>query len=276
MMEKLFGLLLLALLLLAVIVIKGGALLSIRNSLEETLDHPDPRARRRYRVWSWTAWYSVSLIVFSLPLCLAVFDLSGDYGFRPLPMAPAGILFFAIAIPGAILLSWLNRRFSRWINPARRAARRRLGLPGYRVPVKLQTPPVPVAFPIGARPDAAPVPSADVEGLDDPDLAREAARKHWDAITFAIASGGDVAAAQRRQQAFLDQAEHRLSKEALARLQEAYAQESVPHAARMAAVARRQTHEREEQDALRARVHRRLLVIGAAGFILTVLRFCTA
>ncbi len=226
----------------------------LRATAEETFDHARRSVRCYHRFWAWSVSYGFSFLcslVFTQPLA----KLWAPDGVSVV----GGLLWLGDALPGALLLYWVQLRLTRGASAAIRAQRRRLGYRGYQVPVKLDAPPVPVAFPTAASPAKKQLRHPDPEPLRDPELVRETARKHWDAINFALASGGDMEAAIRHQQRFLDAAQKELSAEAWTELLEAYSGESEVHARRMAAIGSRQAEEREVQRLRRKREKRLLL-----------------
>lgn len=268
-LKVVFVVLLLAALLLAVL---GTGVSWRRASLppEESLDHPKRSTRYYYRFWSWAVAYGLAMMIsvaYSKPLMELLF--TG----KP-PVLGGGLLFFTAPLPVAVLFFRLDRTLARWSGARIRAGRRRLGLRGYRVPVELEAPPIPVAFATEATQAQAPVRTISGPDMPDLELVREVAQKHWDAINFALASGGDVAAAQLRQQRFLDDAERELPAGSMAQLREVYATESATHAARMAGIARRQVEVREQQEFLRARARTNAVIIGAIVAALLVFGGC--
>ena len=244
-------------------------------TVEESLDHPQRGPRYWYRFWCWSFWYALSLLLTS-----AAFGSLSELAPMQALLRSLGlfkpVLLFIASIPLALLGYWLDYRVTAWGSPRKRAARRKLGLPGWQVP----PPPNPdarlhVAVAI-SRPSLAGSAPAAEPPLDpgDPELVRELARKHWDAINFAIAANGDVADAHARQSAFLDNLDERLGSQDAERVREIYSQESVAHARTMAAVSARRGARLLEQAALRSRVHRNLKMLGwilAALFLLNLL-----
>lgn len=244
-------------------------------TVEESLDHPQRGPRYWYRFWCWCFWYALSLL-----LTAAAFGLMSDLAPMQALLQSLGVLkpvlLFIAAIPLALLGCWLDYRLTAWGSPRKRNARRKLGLPGWQVPPR----PNPgarlhVAFATSLPPLPGNVSAAE-PALDpgDPELVRELARKHWDAINFAIASNGDVAGVHARQSAFLDGLDERLDGEDAARVRAIYSQESVAHARTMASVSARRDALLLEQATLRSRVHRNLKILGwilGALFLLNLL-----
>ncbi|WP_355606756.1 hypothetical protein RZV17_01785 [Xanthomonas cannabis] len=71
---------------------------------------------------------------------------------------------------------------------------------------------------------------------NDPELVREIARKHWAAINHAAAAGGDLAAAYRPQEEFLDKYIPSLPPDVAKIVSDAYTQESVAELAQFARI----------------------------------------
>lgn len=203
---------------------------------DESIDHPERHARYRYRFWAWSTSYSLSIF-----LSAAMFAVPGfDWLTNALPGWMSLPLLFLYPIPLAVLILWFDFRLSRSTSGRRRNGRRRLGLQGYRV-----KPPVDsfarlhVAFATSEVPPARHAMDEPAE-REDTELAREFARKHWDAINFAIASGAGLASAERRQSLYLDRLLARLPDPASQRMLYAYREESVSHARTAAGIVSRQ------------------------------------
>lgn len=257
-----FGLLLLGLVFGKSVVMNRASWLTA----EESLDHPSAKKRYWHRFWSWCFWYSVSMMVSLFALAIPGFaDLAGK-GVKQV----GPLLAFLYPIPLAVLLFWLDRRLVVWGSRHKRNARRRMGLPGYRikppadpsarlhVPFATSMPPAVRTSP--RRPGRGP--DEQVEAIDprDPELIREFARKHWEAINFALASGDGQEAAQQRQEQFLADLKRQPGPET-DRALEVYSEESARHARASAGIAELQRERAEEQALLRLRAARNMKVI---------------
>lgn len=266
-----FGLLLLGLVFGKSVVMNRASWLTA----EESLDHPSPEKRYWHRFWSWCFWYSVSMMASLLAFAIPGFAELANRGVKQV----GPLLAFLYPLPLAVLLFWLDRRLVVWSSRHKRNARRRLGLPGYRVRPPAD-PSARLHVPFATSPPAAvrtsprrPGPAQDglVDAIDphDPELAREFARKHWGAINFALASGDGLAAAQQRQAQFLDELKRQPGPGARQAL-DAYFEESALHARSATGIAGLQRERAGEQALLRARAARNLRWISWAAVCLVL------
>lgn len=257
-----FGLLLLGL-------VFGKSVVMNRTSwltAEESLDHPSPGKRYWHRFWSWCFWYSVSMMVSLCAFAIPGFSELAGKGLKQV----GPLLAFLYPLPLAVLLFWFDRRLAVWGSRHKRKARRRLGLPGYRIKppadpsarlhVPFATPVPPAVRTAPRRPGRGQDEPAKAPGPHDPELIREFARKHWGAINFALASGEGLDAAQQRQELFIAELKRQAGPDADQAL-EVYFEESALHARSAAGIAELQRERAEEQARLRLRVASNMKVI---------------
>ena len=257
-----FGLLLLGLVFGKSVVMNRASWLTA----EESLDHPSTEKRYWHRFWSWCFWYSVSMMVSLFAFAIPGFPELAGKGVKQV----GPLLAFLYPLPLAALLFWLDRRLVVWGSRRKRNARRRMGLPGYRImppedPSARLHVPFATSMPSAVR-TSPPRPGRgqgeQVEAIDphDPELIREFARKHWGAINFALASGDGLGAAQQRQEQFLAALKRQPGPET-DRALEVYSEESALHARSSAGIAELQRERAEGQALLRLRVARNMKVL---------------
>lgn len=257
--------------LLGVIGLRESRTMAARLTLEESLDHPDSLTRSWYRFWKWCVHYAVAVIVVLVVVaeCIKTFAPQKPNGFaasmRDVPFAMLWV--YVLATPLAAGLQWSYRKLAGSGDRRKRSARRKFGLPGYTVvPATLAraqaNAPLTTAAPLTATPRAQ-------DGMDDvletgdPELVREVARKHWEAVHLAIASQRSQADAFGLQEAFLGKLDA-IADPALRRsLLDAYAHESDRQAHVTSGLMQRQREILEAQAAYRQRARRNIKIISA-------------
>lgn len=270
-MKILAGVSLFVFLLLAIIGAGENRKMAASLTLEESLDHPNRATRYWYRFWKWSGHYALALLVVgSVAVQLGrAFLPRTEEGYAgsltTVPWALPAILI--AAIPVAALFHLLYRGLARSGDRLKRGARRRMGRPGYTVLPSAVVQAQAKAVRMIATPTAATgtVRKGMDEALEtgDPELIREVARKHWEALNFAIASNGDRRAAHALQEIFLNKLD-KLPDETLAdAMREAYIQESALQVQTATRLMNRQSEITAEQAATRKRVSRNLMLLAA-------------
>jgi hypothetical protein len=108
-----------------------------------------------------------------------------------------------------------------------------------------------------------------------PELVREIARKHWEAINDAAATGGDIAAAYRPQEEFLDKYIPSLPHDVAKIVSDAYTQESVAHLAQFARIAEEQTNKIKAAAITAKRIKTNTIVFAVVMVVLLLLKIAS-
>ncbi|WP_394001990.1 hypothetical protein ACF3M1_15035 [Luteimonas sp. WGS1318] len=110
---------------------------------------------------------------------------------------------------------------------------------------------------------------------NDPELVREIARKHWEAINHAAATGGDLAAAYRPQEEFLDRYIPSLPPDIAKNVSDAYTQESVAHLAQFARITEKQTKKIKDAALTAKRIKTNIILFSAVMVVLLLLKIAS-
>lgn len=222
-------------------------LMSLRGGgLQRGLDHP--ASWRRYLSRA-LAFCACNFFSFFLSPALYGWLLPSD-GTKIEPGWPAEIVLLLAPLPLAIVLYGGLVRFLRWGARRERSTARRLGL----LPPIRQRPVAPASD--TGKPDFRHM------DINDPELVRELARRHWNDINHAVASEGDLASAGDAQRRFLDEYVPTLAPDTAKAVTEVYAQESVAHAAELSRITRMKAAQAERQAEIKKRMARNAYLLG--------------
>lgn len=106
--------------------------------------------------------------------------------------------------------------------------------------------------------------------INDPDMIREIARKHWEAINLAIATDGNLEIASRPQMEFLEHYLPSLPADTAKAVLDIYSNESLKHAAEAKRISAIQLEKAKQKAALAARVKRNALLISGLMVLLLI------
>ena len=104
----------------------------------------------------------------------------------------------------------------------------------------------------------------------DPEMIREIARKHWEAINTALTSGGDVDRAFQPQKDFLEKYIPSLPPELAKLVAAAYSAESTKHAAEAKRISEHQLDKARHRAVVSSRIKRNTIVFSAVMVLLLV------
>lgn len=110
---------------------------------------------------------------------------------------------------------------------------------------------------------------------NDPELVREIARNHWQAINHAAATGGDLAAAYRPQEEFLDKYIPSLPPDVAKMVSDAYTRESVVHLAQFARITEGQTNKIKDAAITAKRTKTNTIVFAVVMVVLLFLKIAS-
>lgn len=110
---------------------------------------------------------------------------------------------------------------------------------------------------------------------NDPEIIREIARKHWDAINTALASGGDIALASEPQMKFLESYIPSLPPETSKFVFEVYSAESVKHAELAKRISSRQLSKVKDHVVLVSRIKRNTIIFATISVLLLIWKIVT-